>query len=266
MANRCVFCGGQPTTKEHVYAKWLRKVVAGDRFITVVETKASKKVRRPQVGFDLTVNAVCQTCNNGWMAVLENTVRPVLIRMIRGEPCALDVRQQRSVATWVHKTVLTMYQQAPASGIPVPRAHYLVMYRDRSPAPGTLIGLAAQTEPLDGPLSAVRASMDHQVISESNVPEVPAGTTFYSAFLAIGAFGAIVMSNADTNVPCPFPEEAHPFLVPVWPATEPTSWPPTSSDTLGQVGGLYFHMYPSPNPLPDRDESFRRVDRPQPGD
>jgi hypothetical protein len=262
MASRCVFCGAKPTTKEHIYPKWLRKVVTGDSFITVLETKAGRKVKRPQVGFDLTVNAVCRTCNSGWMSTLENTARPVLTAMIRGEPCVLDAHDQRLVATWVHKTMLMMYQQAPASDVPLRKAHYLAMYRDKMPPPGTLVALAAQTDTLDGPVSQTPSSMDHQVISESNVVGVPAGTTFYSAFLAIGAFGAILMSNADGEVACPFPDEAGPFLVPVWPTTESVSWPPASSDALGQVSGLYYGMYPSPNPLPDRDESFRRVNRP----
>lgn len=137
MASRCVFCDDKPTTKEHVYPKWLRKVVTGDRFITVLETNAGRKERCPKVGFDLTENAVCQTCNSGWMSELENEVLRLLTPMIGGESRKLDAREQCTVATWVHKTMLMMYQKAPMSDVTVPKDHYLDMYRRKKPSAGT---------------------------------------------------------------------------------------------------------------------------------
>ncbi len=73
------------------------------------------------------------------MSALENTARNLLTAMIQGEQCPLDAHQQRTLATWVHKTMLMMCQQAPASDVPVPKSHYTHMYRDKTPPTGTLV-------------------------------------------------------------------------------------------------------------------------------
>jgi hypothetical protein len=64
----------------------------------------------------LTVNAVCKPCNEGWMARLENQVRPFLTPMIRdGAETVLSREQQFSLARWMLKTAMVFEFTNPAT-------------------------------------------------------------------------------------------------------------------------------------------------------
>ena len=64
------------------------------------------------------------------------------------------------------------------------------------------------------------SSIDHLQITADSQLKVPVGATFYSARLAIGAFGALLLANADGSVTSPLPSsEADAYVVPVWPST-----------------------------------------------
>src|SRR5690349_3014728 len=97
----CVFCGGLPLTREHVYPQWLQQFSAPRAYIqregshqgpfpqTVVRQNAMgqyvvvDEVRgnRTPILHEVTVKSVCATCNNGWMSTLENSIRGPLKKM-----------------------------------------------------------------------------------------------------------------------------------------------------------------------------------------
>lgn len=52
------------------------------------------------------VRAVCVACNNGWMSVIENNVKPILSDLMYLKPRTLSVEDQRKIAEWV---VLKMF-------------------------------------------------------------------------------------------------------------------------------------------------------------
>jgi hypothetical protein len=103
-ANACAFCGSPPTTDEHVWAKWISEELRGrGSFVT-----QSEHGPRRQNSINITV-PVCSTCNNRWLSVLENDVRPVLAPLVRGEKTALlSVRDQCLLASWGVKTALLL--------------------------------------------------------------------------------------------------------------------------------------------------------------
>lgn len=129
----CVFCGGLPLTREHVYPQWLRQFSAPRAYIeregshqaafpqTVVRQNAKGKYvevdevrgnRTPNL-HEVTVKSVCAACNNGWMSALENSVRGPLTKMAnppKPVPHRLDARVKSLLAAWVHKCFL-MYDQ-----------------------------------------------------------------------------------------------------------------------------------------------------------
>lgn len=114
----CVFCGGSPVTREHVYPQWLETVLPDqERFrgqITMTEVAAGledhtrDRVQREmgQRFTDTTVRRVCEPCNGGWMNDLEMEVRPVLEKLIAGK--TLQVAEDRAIilARWVAKTAM----------------------------------------------------------------------------------------------------------------------------------------------------------------
>lgn len=129
----CVFCGGLPLTREHVYPQWLQQFSAPRAYIqregshqgpfpqTVVRQNAMgqyvvvDEVRgnRTPILHEVTVKSVCATCNNGWMSTLENSIRGPLKKMAdppNPVPHLVDAQTRTLLAAWAHKCFL-MYDQ-----------------------------------------------------------------------------------------------------------------------------------------------------------
>jgi hypothetical protein len=96
----CVFCSNPANSEEHLWPKWVHerkdfgpiKRTQGDNPSTVVP--------HPQI----TVRAVCRTCNNGWMSQeLEVPNIPLIANMMQDISMRLDREQQQTVATWCMK-------------------------------------------------------------------------------------------------------------------------------------------------------------------
>jgi hypothetical protein len=51
--------------------------------------------------FTKKIRVVCQSCNNGWMSRLENATKPILLKLVQGEPTVLDREQQTLLAQWI---------------------------------------------------------------------------------------------------------------------------------------------------------------------
>ena len=197
MARACVFCGVLKQSKEHVYPKWLRKLVrTHDKVITITETESGTQTRQTQVPFDVTVNTVCKTCNTGWMP------------MIRGEHCELEPPQQKTVALRFTKTAMMMHERARPSMRAIPNEHFQEVLRDKRPPEGTAVWLATQTEPLDSRLTAVYGNVDRHKVMATPDPDLPVGTIFYSAGLVIDSLGLLLLGNAEGPVAAPLPSEA----------------------------------------------------------
>jgi hypothetical protein len=56
--------------------------------------------------YSMTVRAVCATCNNGWMAALEEQAKGFLDPMFHARMRAVDQVGQKTLATWALKTVM----------------------------------------------------------------------------------------------------------------------------------------------------------------
>ena len=98
MARMCIFCGGGPVTKEHV---WSERILQRFKTTSVVaERTGTTPLRYTSRTIKLTISVVCRTCNNGWMSAIENAVMQVLIPMIGGEPTILDAERQLVLARW----------------------------------------------------------------------------------------------------------------------------------------------------------------------
>lgn len=63
-------------------------------------------VRMPPDPRQWQVRAVCAQCNNGWMSVLENKIKAIIIPLFTGQQYRLSTQQQTQIATWI--TMKTM--------------------------------------------------------------------------------------------------------------------------------------------------------------
>jgi hypothetical protein len=107
----CAFCGGRPTTNEHVFPRWLERFLPGDRRQTLELTRygaGGYNRALNTIGLDIRVNRVCGTCNNGWMSRLEEDSIDVLTPLITGldDVELLSLREQRQIALWATKTAM----------------------------------------------------------------------------------------------------------------------------------------------------------------
>lgn len=104
----CIFCGGFPITKEHVWPDWLdpylqKTMLNHETFAEMVLPNGTTREIRKRAGDPQSVRVrhVCQACNNGWMSVLQNEAKPILIPLLQGKDVTLFRKQQIILAKWV---------------------------------------------------------------------------------------------------------------------------------------------------------------------
>ena len=108
---RCIFCGGQGLSGEHLWSKWMAPFVpktphdqsmeAWHKFTPRMEAvSATYKSAR---GHTTTrkLRRVCRKCNNGWMSFLDNAARPLLLPMMSGASVSLRRADQELIARWI---------------------------------------------------------------------------------------------------------------------------------------------------------------------
>jgi hypothetical protein len=212
-ADACAFCGSPPTTDEHVWAKWISDELRRNGSFLIQSDHGPR--RQPSI--NITV-PVCATCNNRWLSVLENDVRPVLAPLVRGERMRLlSVEDQRLLATWGVKTALLLDL---STGSPVVPAGFFHDFRlRRCPLESHFVWLGAY----GGSNRAVWAS--HRGLQLGASPgEPPLGfvttfTAFRVIFQVVGQFatgGATIQDDRLWSA----------GLHQIWPVgNEPIKWP-----------------------------------------
>jgi hypothetical protein len=109
----CIFCGGLPLSKEHIYASWMGPYLSPNIDGTV-HTKILEQVRtngmRDEVHATLSIKpgdhrsrklrVVCAACNNGWMSLLQERARPHLAPLLNGEWTRLTLEAQTAISAW----------------------------------------------------------------------------------------------------------------------------------------------------------------------
>lgn len=249
---RCVFCDGEGVTREHVWPQWLIELLAERYTDTSVTITWGKDRERIAPELDATVKRVCDPCNTGWMSVLEDSAKPILVPMIMGEnlPIMLAPSSQRVLANWALKTAL-MLDFLHSGSKPVFRASaYSSFFRDRHPSRHTAIWVACFGEP------GLRFHASSQTIAMANPPEytpegiVTRGRAYESGALSTLSAQAAVFQvalfpeNSPTirDVPDP-PGAAH-----IWPATGisfnwPVNWIAYGEDALMAFSKRTISLY-----------------------
>jgi len=116
----CLFCSAHLTrqnrSKEHVFPRWLVSHLEAqdERFIGTVWTYPNEPTvifnEREHDALSLVLGNVCQGCNTGWMARLEEDTKPLLEALCAGQsPIVLTHEQCNSLARWTFKTAALNY-------------------------------------------------------------------------------------------------------------------------------------------------------------
>ena len=110
---RCIFCKEDGIlTREHVLPDWLKVLYPEKSRVTNKFTSETSKIWPSKI-FQHKVKIVCAECNHGWMAELENQVKPIISQMVRLEDFLIDENKQNLLAFWSQKTVLMLNQSVP---------------------------------------------------------------------------------------------------------------------------------------------------------
>src|ERR1700761_149404 len=96
------------------------------------------------------VKIVYARCNNGWMASLEDRVKPSLSKMLVGQAVRLRSNAQRDLARWCVKTVMVMEHFNPKDPL-IPTAHYRDLYRARATLSNNFIVISSREIPRHRP-------------------------------------------------------------------------------------------------------------------
>lgn len=162
----CVFCGGTPTTKEHIFPFWLREAVGGGGSATHLRLDAREygpavgdplqyDHKREAAEADVAVRAVCASCNNEWMNNLDHQVEPVIVPLIRNHPLELSDHDRVLLARWATKIGLLLEHTRARSDLTrrrslTPPGTYAEFIRTQLPALETRIWMFLVHPPFIG--------------------------------------------------------------------------------------------------------------------
>lgn len=141
----CPFCSSdEALTVEHVWPQWISRALrqhVGAQQHERAFTLSVAGAKRSSYTIDLEAPA-CALCNNRWLSVLEQDVRPILEPMLLGEERILSRDQQLLLATWAVKTAL-MFDAATGKDAVIPMGYFREFALLRAPLPSTQVWVGA---------------------------------------------------------------------------------------------------------------------------
>jgi hypothetical protein len=139
VAETCIFCGGTPMSREHLWPNWLRQEAAiaelfDHRLEQEVDGVETRDINFSTPPFNQVVRAVCAACNGGWMSTIEANVKPIMQDLIYGRGRTLDRDDKRKIATWAFLKACVFDELHPREQV-VPREHCARLFTYKKPPP-----------------------------------------------------------------------------------------------------------------------------------
>jgi hypothetical protein len=137
---KCIFCGENVDSAEHIISQWLHPYLARTHSImsrrqlpkghsgSPLTTVRLKYRQGPSLNIRL--RRTCKKCNNTWMSGLETAVMPTLAALVTGSPIELGEDAHRALARWVvlKTIVIDSYQPTVAAITPEQREAFKQNY------------------------------------------------------------------------------------------------------------------------------------------
>ena len=261
MPRRCIFCRGKPVTKEHVFGSWLSPLFPrplGKRMYMDMTTPIEDtRIRHPRLyplRLDLQVKKVCKSCNGGWMASLEDSVRDIIPAIHNGTKHSITPKEQAVLASWASKTAVVIQYMDPNPIVPEYRRKWL--YNHHTPPPDTSVWIARY----NGASIASGQTADLFFHTEPKPLSFPQGQ---AVWFHVGSLIFVVLSIYIKNVAIrpQFPIGLAIHLFPIWPQrVQNLSWPSVGLDNALRAElyyidwGKVLYFYPlSPSPQPPKE-------------
>lgn len=135
-SKQCPFCGGSPLTEEHAWSQWISDQLRtkSDSLVDLHPIPTAKSIIPAAA-------STCAPCNNRWISVIDNDVKPVLEPLIDGRDSNLTSDEQRLLATWAVKTAFMLDLSSDSPVIPL--GYYYDFRLQRSPLPSHIVWIGA---------------------------------------------------------------------------------------------------------------------------
>jgi hypothetical protein len=249
-AHTCIFCGPteSPLTEEHIWPKWVSEILRRSRYVDHFRhlhtagpsTAANWKARY----LDLTIETVCDQCNNRWLSAFENDeVKPMASPMIVGDSrIELSSANQRTLAAWAYKMALLIDVKCPKHETQQPfftAADRLQFRRTTMAHPFVRVFLARydfgqHPAHATNPCHTFTERFGQQRSFSLSISTLTAGS------LALQVM-AVRPVNSDMLVPASemafeFTGTAADAIIPIWPVTETSvNWPPALTMSVAEL-------------------------------
>jgi hypothetical protein len=224
MPRTCVFCGGSPTTNEHLWPDWARRR-SGYAEPLDHRQHARQDGRAPidrewkTPPLRTTVKAVCAECNNGWMSRLEGSAKPMLLSMLEGRGRALHRDGQRTLAAWGLKTAMMVEHTLSAEKQVVPEEEHAHLLEHGEPSDRVVIWMATYIGTMPGSCRLFGLDADVTQGPDRGRRDMWGVTV---------TFGPVVFQVFGTTVPLLLEGLAinHPGVQQIWPYQRSFTWTP----------------------------------------
>ncbi len=235
-----MFCGNRPVTAEHVWPEWLAKCLPtekGTHYRVVESREGATSIEERGHRYPITVEAkcVCETCNSGWMAELEQSAAPILEPLVRGDttnargkPWRWREWRQSIAATWALKTAMMLEHADTEELRTIPKRLYEPFYAFQRPPHTTQVWVARYIG--GDPTHYGRGALgDIEVRGPDGPVDVKDAEPFVVA-LSVGQLAFRIIGHLVPGVALERPRsDVVPYLARIWPIT-PSSriaeWPP----------------------------------------
>ncbi|MDR6126573.1 hypothetical protein QE361_003687 [Sphingomonas sp. SORGH_AS802] len=154
----CIFCGGRPLSHEHFWPQWASQYLPQDtehnRMLLRGEINSDDEIlvrdRTNQGGIGvITIPAVCEGCNNGWMSQEEEHIRPIIEPILQGKNKSLTVADRAALANYITMKIMVADQSIIEDAVfhpdecrafydykKIPSSLFIDLFRLRGPRPG----------------------------------------------------------------------------------------------------------------------------------
>jgi hypothetical protein len=258
---RCIFCNSGGVTNEHLFSRWIHKIVppipeatnrlARLRASDIGEAGTKVRLRATLKQGDVIhrkARVVCGSCNNGWMNKLEEAARPYLTPLILGQTLMIEPAAQCVISEWIALKAMVMSFDTVTLSSPIPEEACHSFKETLTLGSGWDIWIGYYAG------AALRAHYASRTLYESvNLPGEPVtiptvnDRNTYVLVLVIGK----LFIHAGWSALNLFPQHTHnqlaPSLLPLWPLRDrPIGWPAITGLTDEQAVEI-FNLFMHPN-------------------
>jgi len=104
----CIYCGKAEVSDEDVFPEWLRDLFESpgeEEYQLAIDEEPRL---RPRDSLKVRVRCACQECNNGWMSILQNDCKPIILQLLCETTCELDTLNQRMLSLWAVMSAMSL--------------------------------------------------------------------------------------------------------------------------------------------------------------